>query len=548
MTQSTIDRTIAVIGFGPRGLGALEALSIAARSAETRFRIDILDPGDALGAGPNFHPDESPLCLLNIPVRVLDIDPPALVQRLIPPFDAWSGTTSTGEDFPPRRDLGAYMTARLEALCTVSEPVFETRRLCEKATKLARDAAGCWIITDEGRHGPYDEVLLCPGQPSTKPDPQLARWTDHAEAHDLTLMTAYPAKDLAEAAEGWQDAQVAIRGLGLSTHDVLRMLTLGLGGRFEDGRYIRSGREPRHLLPFSRDGLPPAPKPATAEIDALYDPTPDERKAFVAALEKAVGESPEAALKTICDALESPVGRIASAQGGNQTRADITAWLTAERDGTAAPETDDTVEALRTTIAMAHDRAAPTTGYVAGQLWRKQQNEIRSAFNSTDVAAETATALVKFDEGMKRFSYGPPVQASEQLLMLIEDGLVSLQTVDDPDIALDPAGWRLVEGDDALLARVMIDAVLPNPDLAQITAPLFVDAIDEGLITAVDEGFGAQTRPDGSLVTRDGETSAGLCLLGRMSLGSVIATDSLHDCFGASTHRWAEGVLARARG
>jgi uncharacterized NAD(P)/FAD-binding protein YdhS len=197
---------------------------------------------------------------------------------------------------------------------------------------------------------------------------------------------------------------------------------------------------------------------------------------------------------------------------------------------------------------MAHDRRAPTTGYVVGQLWRKSQNEIRSAFNSTDVGADTAASLVTFDEGLKRFSYGPPVEASEQLLMLIEDGLVSLQTVDDPDIVLDPSGWRLVEGDDALVARVMIDAVLPSPDLSQITAPLFVDAIEKGLITAVDEGLGARTRPDGSLVTRDGETNAGLCLLGRLSLGSVIATDSLHDCFGASTHRWAEGVLTRARG
>jgi uncharacterized NAD(P)/FAD-binding protein YdhS len=548
MTQTTFDRSIAVIGFGPRGLGALEALRVAAKASSARFRIDILDPGDALGAGPNFHPDESPLCLLNIPVRLLDIDPPAPMQRWIAPFDAWPGTSSRGEAFPPRSDLGAYLTERLEALGAASEAEFRTRCLREKATELARDARGWWISTAQGRHGPYDEVLLCPGQPETRPDPQLARWIDHAEARDLTLMKAYPARELASAAAGWQDAQVAIRGLGLSTHDVLRMLTLGLGGRFEGGRYIRSGREPRHLLPFSRDGLPPAPKPASAEIDALYDPTPEEKKALVAALETAVREQPEPALKRICDALVGPVARIVAARGGSQSRADVVAWLAAERDGSAPPETDDTVEALRTTIDMAHDRRAPTTGYVVGQLWRKSQNEIRSAFNSTDVGADTAASLVTFDEGLKRFSYGPPVEASEQLLMLIEDGLVSLRTVDDPDIVLDPSGWRLVEGDDALVARVMIDAVLPSPDLSQITAPLFVDAIEKGLITAVDEGLGARTRPDGSLVTRDGETNAGLCLLGRLSLGSVIATDSLHDCFGASTHRWAEGVLARARG
>jgi len=39
--------------------------------------------------------------------------------------------------------------------------------------------------------------------------------------------------------------------------------------------------------------------------------------------------------------------------------------------------------------------------------------------------------------------------------------------------------------------------------------------------------------------------SAGLCLLGRLALGSVVAADSLHDCFGEASHRWAEGVVDR---
>ncbi|MEQ6201544.1 FAD/NAD(P)-binding protein [Sulfitobacter sp. HNIBRBA2951] len=542
--MTTPARTLAVVGFGPRGLGALEALAIGALSRDVRIKIDVFDTLDAVGAGPNFHPDEDPLCILNIPVRILDIDPPAFMSDHIAPFAQWSATDYHGDDFPPRADLGAYLEARFAALCKAASDVFELTHIKTKARTIGQN--GGWMVTtQDGRHGPYDEVLLSLGQPTTKPDPQLQKWTDHAQDHGLDLRPAYPGTALRDAARNWGDKTVAIRGLGLSTHDVLRLLTVGLGGRFDGGRYIRSGNEPRKILPFSRDGLPPAPKPATARIDAMFDPTTSEVESFKAALKKAVNQAPDAAQETICAALIPPTLRILGACDGAQSRDAVQQWLATERENPGAQDIQDTCAALRTTIEMAHQRIAPSAGYVIGQLWRKLQNEIRRGVNSAVLTPETATAIIGFDEGLKRYSYGPPVAASEQLLTLIDDGLVSLQTVDDPDIELTPNGWRLIEGDDDLLAPVMVDAVLPGPDLDSITDPLIKGAMDDGFITPVDDGFGATTLTDGSLVGQDGTAQEGLCLLGRLSLGSVIATDSLHDCFGASTHRWAAGIADR---
>lgn len=543
MTHPT--RTLAVIGFGPRGLGALEALATDAMARGTRYRIDVFDTLDALGAGPNFHPDEDPLCILNIPVRILDIDPPEFMSDHIAPFAQWSAKDYDGDDFPPRCDLGAYLAARFTALCVAARDVFEVAHIKAKAHRVRHN--GSWQITTETRqHGPYDEVLLSLGQPATELDPQMQKWTDHAKAHGLDLRPAYPGADLLDAAQDWGDKTVAIRGLGLSTHDILRLLTVGMGGRFDDGRYVRSGREPRKILPFSRDGLPPAPKPATAGIDALFDPTKSEVEQFKAALKEAVTLTPEPALETICAALIPPTLRILEACNGAQSREAVEHWLATERKDPGTQDIQDTRTALSVTIEMAHQRIPPSEGYVIGQLWRKLQNEIRSGVNSAVLTPETATAIVGFDEGLKRYSYGPPVAASEQLLTLIDDGLVSLQAVDDPDIIMESNGWRLIEGDDALLAPVMIDAVLPSPCLNTITDPLITDLLEHGTIEPVDGDFGAKTRPDGSLVGRDGAAQQGLSLLGRLSLGSVIATDSLHDCFGASTHRWAAGVADRS--
>ncbi|MGJ8624537.1 MAG: FAD/NAD(P)-binding protein [Yoonia sp.] len=536
--------TLAVIGFGPRGLGALEALATDALTCGSRYKIDIFDTLDALGAGPNFHPSDDPLCILNIPVRILDIDPPAFMSGHIAPFEQWSATDYHGDDFPPRADLGAYLNARFAALCEAAQDMFEITHIRAKARAL-QTADGWHIRTGNETHGPYDEVLLSLGQPATAPDPQLMKWTDHATANGLDLHSAYPGTELLNAAQGWSDKAVAIRGLGLSTHDVLRLLTVGMGGRFDSGKYIKSGQEPSKILPFSRDGLPPAPKPATADIDALFDPTKGETETFNTALKKAVTQAPDVALKTICAALVPPTMRILDACGCAQTSATVEQWLATECNDPGMQDIQDTRTALRVTIEMAHHRTPPSEGYVIGQLWRKLQNEIRSGVNSAVLTPDTATAIVGFDEGLKRYSYGPPVAASEQLLTLIDEGLVSLQAVDDPDILMETTGWRLIEGDDALLAAVMIDAVLPNPSLDSITDPLIRGAMDKGFICSVAEGYGAQTRPDGSLVGQDDEAHSGLSLLGRLSLGSVIATDSLHDCFGASTHRWASGVADR---
>lgn len=129
MTDRKFDRTLAIVGLGPRGLGALEALAADAIDRKLSVKVDIFDATNAVGAGPNFHPDESALCLLNIPVRVLDIDPPRIVRDEIAPFAKWSGADYNLDDFPPRCDLGEYLMARFKALCGVTEAFFDTSLL-----------------------------------------------------------------------------------------------------------------------------------------------------------------------------------------------------------------------------------------------------------------------------------------------------------------------------------------------------------------------------------------------------------------------------------
>lgn len=511
MTTDKLPR-IAVIGMGPRGLGALEALG---RRIPAPVAVDVFEPLSHPGAGPNYAPDQTPLCLLNTPLRLLDLPPAG--------DGAGPGPRHEREAFLPRSRIGDWLARRFDGLDRF--PLRVTRRQV-MAEALWRAADGWWIATGQARHGPYAEVLLTQGQPESAPDDQLARWRKHAATVRADLMPAYPAAGLLAAAPHWTGRDVAIRGLGLATLDVLRLLTLGQGGRFEQGRYHPSGREPGRILPFSLNGHAPVPKPAGATQDSRFDPREEETAHFRAALS---GRSED-----VVEALIPPALRIL---GG--TRDAVRDWLRAEWENPACQEDHGPVEALRRGIAMATGALPPDIGFTLGQLWRKWQGDLRDGF-----APDRHARLVGFDEGMKRYSYGPPVQVARELLITVEHGLVDLRAADDPDIILTGEGWRLGREARSATVAVMIDAVLPDRNLTRIRDPLLAGLIDAGRIRQRNGG-GAHIRRDGQVVGRDGQVQPGLCLLGRLATGSVIAVDSLHDCFGPAADRWAEGVLRR---
>lgn len=516
-------RTIALIGAGPRALGALEAL--ARLPGPARPRVTLFDPTPWPGAGANFAPDQSVLCLLNVALRGIDL-PASPVG--FPDLADWLGACDP-DRYPQRAELGAYLMARLAAL--IEGGPLAVVRDARRIDRIAPDAGG-WRVGDAR----FDQVLLVPGQPRSRPDDQLARWMAHRPDR---VVPAYPDHRLLRRAQGWAGRTVAVRGLGLSTMDVLRLLTEGLGGRFRDGTYHRSGREPARILPFSLDGLPPFPKPGSQALDRALDPLPEETDAFRRALDHALTLPPDAAAEALIPAMARAAARILGCDPAIPA-----AWLRQEIRDPASQHRGGPRALLDHGIAMASGRAAPDAGYVIGALWRKWQNPLRRAFNPADPPAPTAKALIALDEGLKRYSYGPPLDMSERLAALIDAGLVDPRAADDPDIMLTDRGWRL-EGATRAEADVMVDAVLPPPALDRLDDPLLLDLRRRGLARAHPAGPGLDAGADGVLIGDRGPVP-GLAALGRITMGRVIAADSIHDCFGAAADRWAAMAAAGA--
>ncbi|MFW8635139.1 FAD/NAD(P)-binding protein [Cribrihabitans pelagius] len=538
---------IAIAGFGPRGLGALEALLKQLRGQAADLAIDIFEPGPAPGAGPNYDPDQSPLCPLNLPLRGLWLPEAEHGGVTFPDFaESLSETERDPDAFLPRARIGAYLAARFEHLCAhLPEGVRLSLHAHRVSGLTPPDATvGGWMAAADGAaFGPYDEVLLTLGQPETGADGQLARWQAHARETGAPLLPAYPAARLLAAADGWQGKVVAVRGLGLSAFDVLRLLTQGLGGRFTAEGYVPSGREPARICPFSLDGQPPAPKPATAAVDGFFAPSPEETRAFEQRLAEALTLAPDAALDLMCEALQGPLERILA---GHCTAADIRNWLREGQDTPAGRNRAPVADFLEDTIAMARGTLPPSPGYAAAQLWQNWLESFRAVFAASRPEQETAKAVAGFDGRLMPYAYGPPVSAAEELLALIRAGLADLRAVEDPDVRLVPQGWQLAGGTDEIPAEVMVDAVLAPPALARTREPLLQGLLAAGLLHPLDDGLGAATGDGGQALSQAGAPVAGLYVLGRMAKGSAVAVDSLHDCFGATAVNWAEGAARRA--
>ncbi|KIN63537.1 NAD binding 9 domain containing protein [Sulfitobacter noctilucicola] len=541
MNEQVNQSRLAIIGMGPRGLGALEALAMRVEDGAAPLKVDAFDPFPAFGAGPNFDPDEPAVCQLNIPMRDVEIRPPKFAR--CGSFAEWLEDAPGPNAFPARADLGRYLEERYADLKASRR--LEITLSSTKVSELKQVDEGWMLRVADEWVGPYAEVLLSPGQPDVEPDDQLAEWQQHADASHGTLAQSYPAKRLLSQATAWSGRTVAIRGLALSAFDVLRVLTTLQGGKFHQGKYLPSGNEPACILPFSLDGRPPFPKPETEAIDANFEPEHEETWAFSDNIKNAATAAPKRAQEFITEALLPVVARILRDVGGDADTSDVADWLETEWSSPGSQETGGSLETLQAGIAMAEGKSLPSIGYVVGQVWRKWQDELRSGYNPAETPPETAEKIVAFDEGLKRYSYGPPVSSSRELAALIDAGLVDLDYAADPDFALTNGGWTLKNDASSIEADVMIDAVLPSPNLSILRPPLLVGLMEAGRLSPIADSLAAHTAGNGQLIGKDGAQSRGLCLLGRLALGSVVAADSLHDCFGEASHRWAEGVMER---
>lgn len=548
---------VAIVGLGPKGLYALDSLVHAvARTGAGPVVVDAFEPHQVPGAGPVYDPAQPAYLRMNYSSDQVDIwssgdrDPGRL------PFVAWWTARNGGmpSTFPPRADVGRYLSDGFDRVRD-ELPSGMQLRVVEGRGVAARPQEGMWEL--EFSHGAdratrrhrYDEVLIATGHDRFWEGSLAAAWP-----HPVPLVDAvFPTTSRLAESTVRPGSTVAVRGFGLTFLDAALALTEGRGGRFEPTRrldrlrYVRAGREPLSILPFSRSGRTMRAKPEPGRfvnIASMVGPYEGRLRTLT--------RRPD--LKT--DVLPAVVGLAAdlvaadsepASADASSLRDEIHAHLNAFISG-STPVVLSVEDDLRHSIAAGIGLSRIDAAAALGQSWRSLHPAIVATLSHGGLAERDRPRFLRVAAEMERLSFGPPCENAMKLLALIEAGVVDLSRLAGARVESDDHGTRLVSPGGSTTVDVAVDAVLPPPGLPAGGVGIAHQIVRDGYARVVAGGRGIEVCTDATCVGADGRPTPGLSALGRPTEDSVIGNDSLSRRLHDHPQLWAERVAARAQG
>ncbi|MER5771768.1 FAD/NAD(P)-binding protein [Streptomyces sp. NPDC001985] len=457
------------------------------------------------------------------------------------------------DTYPTRAFYGCYLNDCFQrvvdsAPAHVTVTVHRSRAVAMADTHGVPGGPQGLRLEDGTRLNRLDAIVLAQGHVPTRPTAREERTASLARIHHLTYVTPTNPADLDLSVIG-AGRPVLLRGLGLCFFDYMALFTAGRGGSFErggDGRlvYRPSGDEPR-MYAFSRRGVPYQARgenekgasgryfprlltPAKVaelrrspervnfgrdlwplirrEVESVYYGTllesvgrGEAREAFTDAyLGLAPDADPGPLLESagIAGSERWDWGRISKPCSGQEfaDRDGFRKWL---------------VEYLERDVREA--RAGNVNGPLKAALdvLRDLRNEVRLAVDHSGLDGDShRDDLEGWYTPLNAFlSIGPPASRIEELIALIEAGLmeitgpgthVRLNTAAPEFVASSP----LVPGE-PVRATALIEARLPEPDLRRTNDPLLRHLLntDQAMPYRIPGGHGTVFETGGLAVT-----------------------------------------------
>jgi uncharacterized NAD(P)/FAD-binding protein YdhS len=264
----------AIVGLGSWGLCVLERTVTRARRTGRLIRLHLVEPGQ-LGGGV-YAMSQPDYLVLNNACGQLSLyaspeqgeEPPYAVglhEWAVGRGYRWVGhecrVGTEGDpilvtDYLPRRLMGEYLAWFYDTLLANAPANLDIVRHYAAAVDISPAIGGRETVAlDNGRSLSVDHVVLTSGH--TFNDEPIV------DASSVRYLRPYPVEYFDRPLPA--GAPIAIAGMGLVGFDLLTALTVGRGGTFEEvgerKRYVPSGREPEIYL-YSRSGVPYCAKSA----------------------------------------------------------------------------------------------------------------------------------------------------------------------------------------------------------------------------------------------------------------------------------------------
>lgn len=506
--MTALRKTVAIIGLGPKGLYALDALCQAARKIPSQgFEVHIFEPSPYPGAGPIYDPSQPDSLVMNFPARMID----AWTDRRGPDLLTWlksGGKAVAAGDYVPRAEVGHYLNWCHDRIVADAPPnVFLTLHT-ETVTALDQTADG-WKVLPNGRE--VDEVLVTTGHQDwmREGQPRVAGQINSPFPVDKSLMSAaVPA-----------GTSVVCKGFALTFIDTMLALTEGRGGTFtKTGHgyaYHASGDEPAMIAPFSRTG-----RPMRAKVEAdHFAPAQDSAfwEAQLSKFDMLLSAKPEATFKDdVWPAMQHIADRALGSAPGTSAAA-FAEWQESVFDS------DRCRSELRKGYEIAMGTRVPDIYWALGEVWRRCYPRLVSWTSHRALSQPDADTLRNVAAEMERLAFGPPAQNVGKLICLEDIGLVSLNHL---------------SGD--VSADITINATIPPPGGAALSSPL-KGLLRDGYLSVGT--FGGVIVNDRARALASGTATAGLSVIGRATEGSVLGNDTLSRAIHNLPERWADHIV-----
>lgn len=568
-------RKIAIVGLGPRGHFAFERFLFHLVKSKALHQIEIVlfESTPHIGNGPVYDTYQLTSNWINVPERNLDI-PARRDQKqtdVLPPFDSYDEWVTKFErnegerdTYPSRAFVGKYLQERFHSLLQPMKETGRVKLINENVTRLYLCNDQLKVKTDN-QEFQVDEVLLTIGHQPTVLSDQVKEWLEYSTHRNGIhfFHRTYPIRNYLNKIPNGSSAKIGIRGFGLAMIDVCRAITEKYGsfesldGPYPTLKYTNYGKVCPQIIPFSLDGLPLAPKPINQQVDNLFQPTSHQ----LAALENIIGDteiqqsatSPDFLIDAISEVVSEVYVNLTGQHGSDlhkkSVRYQTRKWLSDpsfESDlilSTKIPPRD----IMQSFVKMACDQSPASLDYCIGQVWRHCQPSIFDHLSFNACSTDVFTKIIELHERMKRYTYGPPLESTLQLLALFDAEILDLRFVNDPKISTTENGWELKKGNDKITVTTMIDSVLDSPTVKKVNSSLVQHLLKNDLIVPAHDELGIHIYKNGLILSPEKDQEIPIAVLGRLAKGTVIGVDSIRESFGKNTERWAEAAAARHR-
>jgi uncharacterized NAD(P)/FAD-binding protein YdhS len=535
----------AIVGLGAWGLCVLERTVVRARHSSAPIRVHLVEPGQ-LGGGV-YSASQPDYLVLNNACGQLSLyaspnseeHPPyavGLYEWAVVRGFRWVGHEcrigTEGEpirptDYLPRRLMGEYLAWFYDTLVADAPDNLEIVRHYAAAIDISPEIGGREaVVLDSGMTLSVDHVVLTSGHTFNAEQP--------GRSGAVRYLRPYPVEYFDEPIP--PGAPVAVAGMGLVGFDVLTALTVGRGGTYEPmgsrKRYVPSGREPVIHL-YSRSGVPYCAKSAHG-VDpyGAYRPvvcTPEEFAELThpggSPIRRQVDFRNELLPLLFAEMQARYYTHAAYLKGGveeSSTARDLlrSAWLDGDFEnavqklgllyGPFDPTTQifagvgrhytsgrDYQAQVYEMIEIDLDEALAEGGSpvkAAQEVLRILRDQLRSVIEFGGLSLESYIDFQSNVRGrINRLEAGPPPLRSQQLLALLDAGVVRIELGPDPELtALDDGSviLRSTQLDQANEVTVngVVRGHLDLPSLARSNSPLLSRLYAMGRLTQLSYG------------------------------------------------------------